>query len=160
MKGFISPCIEKIPKFSPPLRLGVMASGEGTNFQAIINSITNQYLDAEIKLLIVNKINSNAIKRAIKYNIPYKLIDHKKTRLIISAERELIKEIKGDCFTPIGVYANIEKACLKIRARLFSTDGLKYIEVRKESCAMNAKDLGKVCAKEILSKIKFRFKKR
>ncbi|MBJ57483.1 MAG: hydroxymethylbilane synthase [Rickettsiales bacterium] len=88
-----------------------------------------------------------------------KLIDHKKTRLIISAERELIKEIKGDCFTPIGVYANIEKACLKIRARLFSTDGLKYVEVRKTSCAMDAKHLGRQCAKEILSKIKFKFKK-
>ena len=67
--------------------------------------------------------------------------------------------IKGDCFTPIGVYANIEKACLKIRARLFSTDGLKYVEVRKTSCAMDAKHLGRQCAKEILSKIKFKFKK-
>ena len=38
-----------------------------------------------------------------------KVIDDKKTRIAVEAERELIKNINGDCFTPIGAYAKIVK---------------------------------------------------
>ena len=104
-------------------------------------------------IAIIQRRDNKLLKKKIK------LIDHKRTRLVISAERELIKEIKGDCFTPVGVYANIEKNCLKLRARLFSNDGLKFIDVKKISSSKNARHLGKICGKEILSRIKFKYKK-
>lgn len=75
-KGFLYPELDKFPSFSPELDIGVMASGDGTNFEAILSSIRESHLDAKIKLLIVNNPECNAINRAIKYSIPYKIIEH------------------------------------------------------------------------------------
>lgn len=51
-----------------------MASGSGSNFQAIINSVENNEIKAEIAGLIVNNENAGAIKRAETHNIPYQII--------------------------------------------------------------------------------------
>ena len=77
-KGFIYPELDKFPSFTPELEIGVMASGDGSNFEAILASIRESQLEAKIKLLIVNKPECNVIKRAIKYNIPYVIIEHSK----------------------------------------------------------------------------------
>lgn len=55
-------------------KLVIMASGSGSNFQAIINSIENNEIDAEIAGLIVNKEKAGAIKRAELHSIPYRII--------------------------------------------------------------------------------------
>ena len=58
--------------------MAVLASGNGSNFQAIIDASTRGELpNANIKLLIVNKKDAYAIKRAKKHNIPYYLIESK-----------------------------------------------------------------------------------
>jgi len=51
------------------LTLGVMASGGGTNFQAIIDSIESGFLNAEIVVLITDNPSAFAIERAKKHNI-------------------------------------------------------------------------------------------
>jgi formyltetrahydrofolate-dependent phosphoribosylglycinamide formyltransferase len=53
-----------------PLRLVVMASGSGSNFQAIIDAIANQTLNAEIVLLAVNRKSAYALERAKTAGIP------------------------------------------------------------------------------------------
>ena len=55
-------------------KLVIMASGSGSNFQAIINSVENSEIKAKIAGLIVNKDNAGAIKRAELHNIPYRII--------------------------------------------------------------------------------------
>ena len=70
----ISPDIKKFNKFEPKLNIAVLASGEGTNFQVLIDLYKNKKLDIDMKLLISNKENAGCIKRAIKYEIPYFLI--------------------------------------------------------------------------------------
>ena len=62
--------------FKSPIAIGVMASGEGSNFEAISNSIKNNILQAEIKLLIVNNENCKARKRADRLGIPCIFISH------------------------------------------------------------------------------------
>lgn len=52
------------------LRLVVMASGSGTNFQAIIDAIAEGTLNAEIALLVVNRKAAYALERAQAANIP------------------------------------------------------------------------------------------
>ena len=60
------------------MEMAVLASGNGSNFQAIIDASTRGELpNANIKLLIVNKKDAYAIKRAKKHNIPYYLIESK-----------------------------------------------------------------------------------
>ncbi len=73
----ISPLDSERPLFAPKIRLGVLASGNGSNFEYIIKSIQNKQLNAEISILIVNNPNCLAIKKAIKYKIPYLIINHR-----------------------------------------------------------------------------------
>ena len=51
------------------LSIGVLASGRGSNFQSIIDSIESGYLKAEIVLLITDNPNAYAIERARKHGI-------------------------------------------------------------------------------------------
>ena len=75
--SLISPLDKEIPIFEPKIKLGILASGNGSNFEYIIKSIKNKQLNAEIKILIVNNPNCLAIKKAIKYKIPYVIINHR-----------------------------------------------------------------------------------
>ena len=56
------------------MRLGVMCSGEGTNFQ---NLITYPQMKHEIVLMIHNTKKCGAVARAAKYGIPHIRIPHK-----------------------------------------------------------------------------------
>ena len=76
-QSLISPFDSKNPVFHPKIRLGILASGNGSNFEYIVKSIQNKLLNAEISILIVNNPNCLAIKKAIKYEIPYLIINHR-----------------------------------------------------------------------------------
>lgn len=60
------------------LKIGVLASGRGSNFQAIIDAIVAGKIIAEIKLLIVDNPSAYAIERAKKHSIEYLYIDPSK----------------------------------------------------------------------------------
>tara|TARA_B100000902_G_C27266637_1_gene893887 strand:- start:1025 stop:1684 length:660 start_codon:yes stop_codon:yes gene_type:complete len=70
----ISPEITEFRRFSPKLKIGVLASGKGTNFQELINLSEKGELDIDIKVLITNKDDAGCIKRAESVKIPYKII--------------------------------------------------------------------------------------
>ena len=73
----------------------VLASGEGTNFQELINLSKNNKLDIEIKVLITNKEEAGCIKRALKANIPCKIIKGNDFLNKELFESEIIKILKG-----------------------------------------------------------------
>ena len=56
------------------MRLGVMCSGEGTNFE---NIIRYPQMKHEIVLMIHNTKKCGAVKRAAKYGIPHCRVPHK-----------------------------------------------------------------------------------
>ena len=51
-------------------KIAIFASGNGSNFQAIINEIENGTLIAEIAALVTDKPHCVAVERAQKHNIP------------------------------------------------------------------------------------------
>ena len=51
------------------LKIGVLASGRGSNFQAIIDSIETGYIQARINLLITDNPKAFSIERAAKHGI-------------------------------------------------------------------------------------------
>jgi phosphoribosylglycinamide formyltransferase-1 len=53
------------------LKIGVLASGRGSNFQSIIDEIESKRLHAEIALLITDNPSAVAIERAKKHGIDY-----------------------------------------------------------------------------------------
>tara|TARA_B100001250_G_scaffold410724_1_gene437751 strand:- start:40 stop:645 length:606 start_codon:yes stop_codon:yes gene_type:complete len=58
------------------MRVAVLASGRGSNFQSIIDAASrNELPNCKIKLLIVNKKEAYAIERAKKHNISYQIIE-------------------------------------------------------------------------------------
>ena len=86
-----NPLIKNIPRFRNKVNLAVLASGNGSNFEAISRAISDNYLDAEISVLIVNNENCNAISRAKKLGIEFRLIDHRKYNSRESHELDILK---------------------------------------------------------------------
>jgi len=60
-----------------PLRLGVMASGSGSNFEALVQACRSGQLSAEVSLLIVNKPDAGALTRAKVLDVPAQVLDHR-----------------------------------------------------------------------------------
>jgi len=67
-----------LQRTSSPLVLGVLASGHGSNLQAIIDEIEAGRLSAKIALVLSNKADAFALKRAEKHHIPSLFINPKK----------------------------------------------------------------------------------
>ena len=59
------------------LRLGVMASGSGSNFEALVEACQAGRLGAKVELLIVNNPNAGALERAERLGIQSQLLDHR-----------------------------------------------------------------------------------
>lgn len=94
------------------MRLGILISGRGSNFEAIANSIAQRKLDAEIGIVISNRPNAPGLEIARQRGIPQ--------RVIASAglEREaydklLIQELKTH---------EVELVCLAGFMRLLSAN--------------------------------------
>jgi phosphoribosylglycinamide formyltransferase 1 len=62
---------------SSSLRLGIMASGSGSNFAAVAEAIATKNLQAEIVVLIYNNPNIKALERAAEHGIPTVFHDHR-----------------------------------------------------------------------------------
>jgi len=60
-----------------PLKLGIMASGNGSNFEAVAQAIEKRQLNAQIQVLIYNNPDAYVAVRASKWNIPAILINHR-----------------------------------------------------------------------------------
>jgi phosphoribosylglycinamide formyltransferase 1 len=75
--SLISPTPKPSSKAIPPLILGVMASGSGSNFEAVARSIECGSLNAKIAVLIHNKPDIQAIDRAQQRGIPTVFLDHR-----------------------------------------------------------------------------------
>ena len=78
-----------------PLQLGVMASGSGTNFEAIAQAIERGQLQAEIKVLIYNNPQAKVKERAEKYNIPTVLIDHRQYPQREDLDRQIVDVLQS-----------------------------------------------------------------
>ena len=74
-------------------KIAVFASGSGTNFQAIIDSIKHGQLDAEIKLLVCDHPNAYCIERAENENIPRFVFSAKKYAEKKEYEQEIIQKL-------------------------------------------------------------------
>lgn len=72
------------------LRLGVMASGAGSNFEALVVACRSGTLPAEVRLLVVNQPDCGARQRAQHLGVPCQLIDHRQHASREALDRALI----------------------------------------------------------------------
>ncbi len=89
-KFIISPEIIKFNKFDPKLKVGILASGEGSNFQRLIDLSKNNKLDIELNILITNKPNAGCLKKAIDNNIPKEILVESHFKNKDSFEKKII----------------------------------------------------------------------
>tara|TARA_B100001750_G_scaffold153192_1_gene122838 strand:+ start:12834 stop:13439 length:606 start_codon:yes stop_codon:yes gene_type:complete len=70
------------------MRIGILASGRGSNFQALIDASEKGELpNADLVLLVVNNKEAKAIERAEKHGIDWTFISHvNKDRVVFDSE--------------------------------------------------------------------------
>ena len=77
----ISPLVSPAElKLDKPLKLGIMASGSGTNFEALAQAIAEGQLNAQIQVLIYNNPEAKVKLRAEKWQIPAVLLNHRQVK--------------------------------------------------------------------------------
>lgn len=78
---------------SKPLKLGIMASGSGSNFEAVAEAIQNGQLNAEIQVLIYNNPDAYAAVRADKWNIKAVLINHRDYKHREELDKQIVQTL-------------------------------------------------------------------
>ena len=79
-----------------PLQLGVMASGNGSNFEALAQAIQAGNLNARIKRLVVNNPGCGAQQRAERLGIPVSVLDHRLIKDRRELDGELVRLFRAD----------------------------------------------------------------
>jgi phosphoribosylglycinamide formyltransferase 1 len=81
-----------------PLRLGILGSGKGSNFRAILEAIKAGRLDASVAIVCSDVHDSGILEIARQAGIPRTWIEEKrfKTRLSTEAEVELVKRLRRE----------------------------------------------------------------
>ena len=85
-----------IPASGRALRLGVMASGNGSNFEALSKAIDAGRLHAELTRLVVNNPDCGAVRRAERLQVPHSLLDHRVLTRREDLDAELVRTFKAD----------------------------------------------------------------
>jgi phosphoribosylglycinamide formyltransferase-1 len=80
---------------NPPPKIAVLASGEGTNFQAIVEAAQRGDLKAQIAGLITNRAGVGALERAQKLGIPSQILDPKKFSGRDEWDSAVVKTLQG-----------------------------------------------------------------
>ncbi len=76
------------------LKLGVLASGSGTNLQAIIDASEKGEISAKVVVVISDNKNAYALIRAKKHHIPAILVDRRKFSSQSDYEKEILSYLK------------------------------------------------------------------
>ena len=85
---------KRIAQDHPPLKLGILASGSGSNFEVIARAIQNQQLNAQIPVLIYNNPEAKAAARAEKYGIPSILLNHRDCKSREELDTKIVKHFQ------------------------------------------------------------------
>lgn len=93
--GLISPHHFPSPSpTSPPLQLGVMASGSGSNFEAIAQAIADHRLNAKVQVVIYNNPGAKVKERAERWSIPAVLLNHREFTNREALDEAIVKTLQ------------------------------------------------------------------
>lgn len=75
------------------MRLAILLSGRGSNFQAIHEAVRSGTLDAEIVLVLSNRPDAPGIERAREYGYDAHVVDHKAFAGRAAHEEEVLRRL-------------------------------------------------------------------
>lgn len=91
----ISPPLSNLqPTNTKPIRLGILASGSGSNFGAIAAAIQGGKLNAEIPLVIYNNPQAGVCERAVNYQVPAILVNHRNFATREDCDAEIVRILR------------------------------------------------------------------
>ncbi|MBD1924156.1 phosphoribosylglycinamide formyltransferase [Microcoleus sp. FACHB-831] len=77
-----------------PLKLGILASGSGSNFEAVAQAINDGNLNAQIQVLIYNNPGIKAAARAEKWGVPSVLLNHRNFQSREDLDRQIVQTLQ------------------------------------------------------------------
>jgi phosphoribosylglycinamide formyltransferase 1 len=78
-----------------PLKLGIMASGSGSNFAAIATAISANRLPAQIQIVIYNNPGAKVAERAQQQGLSTKLINHRNYTSRKAFDQEIVATLNA-----------------------------------------------------------------
>lgn len=78
------------------LKVAVLASGKGSNFQAIAKAVLKKKLKVDLKLVLTNKKNALVRNKAKKFKIKEIFIDPKNFKSRLGFDKEIVKILRQE----------------------------------------------------------------
>ncbi|BAY31479.1 phosphoribosylglycinamide formyltransferase [Nostoc carneum NIES-2107] len=93
--SLISPNISsEVLRTSTPLKLGILASGNGSNFEAVAQAIASGQLNAQIQVLIYNNPDAKAAVRAANWGVEAVLLNHRDRKNRQKFDGQIVQTLK------------------------------------------------------------------
>lgn len=93
--SLISPLVAtQIGQPGEPIRLGILASGSGSNFEAVAEAIAAGKLNARIQVLIYNNPEAKVAVRAAKWDVPAILLNHRDFPNREDLDRQIVQTLQ------------------------------------------------------------------
>ena len=80
-----------------------------------------------------------------------KQLEHRDSRVAVTAERAVLRALGGGCQVPIGAYATVDGKMVQLRAIIVSPDGTEIIRKRASGASRDAEVLGRALGDELLA---------
>ena len=77
-----------------PLKLGILASRNGSNFEAVAQAIKDGQLNAQIQVLIYNNPDAYAVVRAAKWAVPAVLLNHRDYKSREELDEQIVQTLR------------------------------------------------------------------
>lgn len=77
-----------------PIKLGVLASGNGSNFEAIAEAIAQGKLNAKVQVLIYNNPEAKVALRAANRDVPAVLLNHRHFSSREDLDRQIVQTLQ------------------------------------------------------------------
>ncbi|MBW4483141.1 MAG: phosphoribosylglycinamide formyltransferase [Tildeniella torsiva UHER 1998/13D] len=82
------------PRFEPPLKLGVMASGNGSNLEAIAQAISRGDLYAQIQVVVYNNPKAGVAERSARLELPAVLLNHRHYPSREALDKDIVETLR------------------------------------------------------------------
>ena len=93
--SLISPVVAtQIGQPGEPIRLGILASGSGSNFEAVAQAIASGKLNARIQVLIYNNPEAKVAVRAANWDVPAVLLNHRDFPNREDLDRQIVQTLQ------------------------------------------------------------------
>ncbi|MBD1875943.1 phosphoribosylglycinamide formyltransferase [Nodosilinea sp. FACHB-131] len=83
------------PQFEQPLKLGVMASGNGSNLEAIAQAIGRGQLHAQIQVVVYNNPKAGVAERSARLGLATVLLNHRQYSSREALDKDIVETLRA-----------------------------------------------------------------